>query len=254
MQPASSEQFKLAIEKIDELDSELAKAFHKKLHKSEGCVNILLTGSYDGLTKKLFDSICLSTADSSLEKKFKNKLLNYHKDHKDDPQSGHVLGAISMLQKFLKDSKLDFKGITITIDELGKHVEYAGSNQRDGDIYILQELAELCIKESEVPVFFNVMLHQAIEFYAKDLDKETKNEWRKIQGRFEEISFIEGPEQSMRVIAKALNHNLNKNQTANIKKDLKMPTQALLDIKVFPNITKIREGVNFSQKFFLSIP
>ena len=69
LQPASSEQFKLAIEKIDELDSELAKAFHKKLHKSEGCVNILLTGSYDGLTKKLFDSICLSTADSSLEKK-----------------------------------------------------------------------------------------------------------------------------------------------------------------------------------------
>ena len=54
------------------------------------------------------------------------------------------------------------------------------------------------------------MLHQAIEFYAKDLDKDTKNEWRKIQGRFEEISFIEGPEQSMRVIAKALKHNLNK--------------------------------------------
>ena len=94
------------------------------------------------------------------------------------------------------------------------------------------------------------MLHQAIEFYAKDLDKETKNEWRKIQGRFEEISFIEGPEQSMRVIAKALNHNLNKNQIANIKKDLKMPTQALLDIKVFPNITKIREGVNFFSEVF----
>ena len=108
-----------------------------------------------------------------MKKKFKNKLLNYHKDHKDDPQSGHVLEAISMLQKFLKDSNLDFKGITITIDELGKHVEYAGSNQRDGDIYILQELAEHCVKESEIPVFFNVMLHQAIEFYAKDLDKET---------------------------------------------------------------------------------
>ena len=42
-------------QKIGELDSELAKAFHKKLHKSEGCVNILFTGSYDGLTKKLFE-------------------------------------------------------------------------------------------------------------------------------------------------------------------------------------------------------
>ena len=76
------------------------------------------------------------------------------------------------------------------------------------------------------------MLHQAIEFYAKDLDKDTKNEWRKIQGRFEEISFIEGPEQSMRVIAKALKHNLNKNQHSNIKKDLKSPVQALLKLKI----------------------
>ena len=83
-----------------------------------------------------------------------------------------------MLQVFLQESKFNFKGITITIDELGKHVEYAGSNQRDGDIYILQELAEHYVKESKIPVFFNVMLHQAIEFYAKDLDKETKNEWR----------------------------------------------------------------------------
>ena len=250
LQPSSSKQFELAIDKIAELDSELAKDFFKKLNKSEGCLNILLTGSYDGLAKKLFDSICLGAADSSLEKKFKNKLITYHRDHKDNPQSGNVLEIISMLQMCLEDSKHNFKGITITIDELGKHVEYAGSNQKDGDIYILQELAEYCVKESKIPVFFNVMLHQAIEFYAKDLDKETKNEWRKIQGRFEEISFIEGPEQSMRVIAKALNHNLTKNQTANIKKDLKIPVQALLKIKVFPNITKIREGVNFFSEVF----
>ena len=72
LQPSSSKQFKLAITKIAELDDALAKAFHKKLHKSEGCVNILLTGSYDGLTKKLFDSICLGAAESSLEKKFIN--------------------------------------------------------------------------------------------------------------------------------------------------------------------------------------
>ena len=62
------------------------------------------------------------------------------------------------------------------------------------------------------------MLHQAIEFYAKELDKETKNEWRKIQGRFEEISFIEGPEQSIRVISKALQHNLTKTNIAKIKR------------------------------------
>ena len=54
----------------------------------------------------------------------------------------------------------------------------------------------------------------------------------------------------MRVIAKALKHNLNKNQHSNIKKDLKSPVQALLKLKIFPNITKIREGVNFFSEVF----
>ena len=117
LKPSSSKQFELAIDKIAELDSELAKDFFKKLNKSEGCLNILLTGSYDGLAKKLFDSIYLGAVDSSLEKKFKNKLITYHRDHKDNPQSGNVLEIISMLQMCLEDSKHNFKGITITIDE-----------------------------------------------------------------------------------------------------------------------------------------
>ena len=250
LQPSNTDQFKLAIEKIKEIDEEVAKAFFKKLNKCDGCFNILLTGSYDGLTKKLFDSIAQSLSASLLEKKYKLKIQKYYDEHSHQPQSSNVIEILHLLRNSLKDSKFKFKGITITIDELGKHVEYAGSNQKDGDIYILQELAEFCVKGSSMPIFFSVMLHQAIEFYAKDLDKDTKNEWRKIQGRFEEISFIEGPEQSMRVIAKALKHNLNKNQHAKIKKDLKIPVQALLTLKIFPNITKIREGVNFFSEVF----
>ena len=250
LQPSNTDQFKLAIEKIKEIDEEVAKAFLKKLNKCDGCFNILLTGSYDGLTKKLFDSIAQSLSASLLEKKYKLKIQKYYDEHSHQPQSSNVIEILDLLRNSLKDSKFKFKGITITIDELGKHVEYAGSNQKDGDIYILQELAEFCVKGSSMPIFFSVMLHQAIEFYAKDLDKDTKNEWRKIQGRFEEISFIEGPEQSMRVIAKALKHNLNKNQHAKIKKDLKIPVQALLTLKIFPNITKIREGVNFFSEVF----
>ena len=250
LQPSNSDQFKLAIEKIKEIDDDVAKAFSKKLKNSDGCFNILLTGAYDGLTKKLFDSVVQSLSSNILEKKYQSKIQKYYKHHSHQPQSSHVIEILELLRTCLNDSKFKFKGITITIDELGKHVEYAGSNQKDGDIYILQELAEFCVHGSSIPIFFNVMLHQAIEFYAKDLDKDTKNEWRKIQGRFEEISFIEGPEQSMRVIAKALKHNLNKNQHSNIKKDLKSPVQALLKLKIFPNITKIREGVNFFSEVF----
>lgn len=249
-QPSNSEQHKLAIKKIEELDLDLAKAYSKTLKGSDGCFNILLTGSYESLAKRLFDAIAIAIEDSLLEKSYKKKLISFYKEHKNNPQSSNVIELLKNLRVSLVVSKARIKGISITIDELGKHVEYAGSNQKDGDIYILQELSEYCVAESEVPIFFNVMLHQGIEFYAKELDTETKAEWRKIQGRFEEISFIEGPEQSMRVIAKALKHDLNQSQAAKIKTNLKVPVQALLKAKIFPNMSKIREGVNFFSEVF----
>jgi len=53
LQPSDSEQSKLAIKKIAEIDVELSRAYDQKLKNSDGCINILLTGSYEGLTKKL---------------------------------------------------------------------------------------------------------------------------------------------------------------------------------------------------------
>ena len=54
----------------------------------------------------------------------------------------------------------------------------------------------------------------------------------KIQGRFEEISFIEGPEQSMRVLAKALKNHKTKSAIKS-KNCVKNSGQALLKAKIF---------------------
>ena len=249
-QPSSSDQYKLAIKKISEIDTDLSKAYNNKLKTSDGLLNILITGSYEGLTKKLFRAFEKVIQESILESKFKRKLLKFHKDKAHDASSDDLLDLLQMLQASIHGSKTNYKGISITIDELGKHVEYAGSNQKDGDIYVLQKIAEHCVSESHAPILFNVMLHQGIEFYAKELDTETKAEWRKIQGRFEEISFIEGPEQSMRVLAKALKNFLKPSQLSKVKTELKTPVQALLKAKIFPNMNKIREGVNFFSEVF----
>ena len=249
-QPSSSDQHKLAIKKISEIDEDLSKAYNDKLKTSDGLLNILITGSYEGLTKKLFHVFEKVIQESVLETKFKRTLLKFHKDKVHDASSDDLLDLLQMLQSSINSSKTNYKGISITIDELGKHVEYAGSNQKDGDIYVLQKISEHCVSESHAPILFNVMLHQGIEFYAKELDTETKAEWRKIQGRFEEISFIEGPEQSMRVLAKALKNSLKPSQLSKVKTELKTPVQALLKAKIFPNMNKIREGVNFFSEVF----
>ena len=153
-QPVSSKLHLQAIEKLKEVDSELAKGFKKKLTNTESGLNIILTGSYESLEKKLFESIGESIYNFKIEKKYKEDLIKLYKLKKNEPKSSDILDFISKIQSYLSLSKYNFSAITITIDELGKHIEYAGSNASDGDIYILQQLAEHCVAESEIPVFF----------------------------------------------------------------------------------------------------
>lgn len=62
-----------------------------------------------------------------------------------------------------------------------------------------------------------VLLHQSFEQYAKGLGENLKKEWSKVQGRFEEVPFIESSEQVMRVVSAAFTQNLNRKERSAIK-------------------------------------
>ena len=76
----------------------------------------------------------------------------------------------------------------MVIDELGKFVQFCRQKQNQGDLFLLQQLAENTALAHQCSFNLIAMLHQSLDVYAKDLDEETKNEWKKIQGRFNEIS------------------------------------------------------------------
>ena len=97
-------------------------------------------------------------------------------------------------------------GLILVIDEMGKYLEYAA--QADGDIFIFQEIAEVFTKLKTTLghelIFINI-LHQSFEDYAAHSQSSAfQIEWTKIQGRFENILFNLGFEQSVDLIAGAL--------------------------------------------------
>ena len=94
-------------------------------------------------------------------------------------------------------------GILLVIDELGKNLEYASHEQGAEDLYLLQQLAELP-KDSKTPVYILGILHQAFAEYGQRLASVQRNEWAKIQGRFEDIPFAESSGQMMRLIGQAI--------------------------------------------------
>ncbi len=108
--------------------------------------------------------------------------------------------VLSLIQEIVQASATD---VLLIIDELGKNLEYASHNQGAEDLYLLQQLAELRPQKNG-RVFLVGLLHQSFADYGERLASVQRNEWAKIQGRFEDILFRNTPAQTMRLIGQAI--------------------------------------------------
>ncbi|QQS48480.1 MAG: hypothetical protein IPM66_07560 [Acidobacteriota bacterium] len=94
-------------------------------------------------------------------------------------------------------------GVLLVIDELGKCLEYAAQQRGVGDLYLLQQIAELP-NNTGAPVYLVGLLHQAFSEYGYGLGTVERNEWAKIQGRFEEIPFTGSATQMAQMIGQVI--------------------------------------------------
>ena len=95
-------------------------------------------------------------------------------------------------------------GLLLVIDEFGKFLEYASQYPAQGDIHVLQELAEFADRSEKTPLFLLTILHQAFEMYGQRTAKLQREEWEKIQGRFEDVPFTEPTEHLLRLVGTAI--------------------------------------------------
>ncbi|HBY81554.1 MAG TPA: hypothetical protein DEG47_32230, partial [Cyanobacteria bacterium UBA11148] len=94
-------------------------------------------------------------------------------------------------------------GVLLIIDELGKNLEFAVQNQGVEDLYLFQQLAELP-KDKNYQIYLLGLLHQSFADYGERLTSVQRNEWAKIQGRFEDIPFKDSDAQMMMLIGQAI--------------------------------------------------
>ena len=95
-------------------------------------------------------------------------------------------------------------GLLLVVDELGKFLEYATQDSAHGDLFVLQSLAEFAARSDQTPFLMLTILHQAFEQYAQRLATSQREEWAKVQGRFEDVAFVEPTEQVLRLIGDAI--------------------------------------------------
>lgn len=121
-------------------------------------------------------------------------------------------------------------GLLLIVDELGKHLEYAALHPGDGDPFVLQSLAERTGRADAPPLVLVTVLHQAFERYAVGLSTEQREAWVKVQGRFEEVAFVEPVGETLRLLAAAIEADI---PAATVRKGRKTVT-ALLKAATLP--------------------
>ncbi len=113
-----------------------------------------------------------------------------------------VLDFLSTLSA--EAEKQSFSGILLLVDEAGKTLEYALQDRGGGDVYIFQQLAEYANRQTKMPLLFLITLHQMFDDYLDLSDRTLRNEWNKVQERFQTIQFSESAATTMQMVAFAL--------------------------------------------------
>ncbi len=81
--------------------------------------------------------------------------------------------------------------IAIVWDEFGRHLEGIVNEGRARELDAVQRLAEWAVRARNPSASFTLLLHQNLLAYASALNQTSRNEWRKVEGRFEQIRFVE---------------------------------------------------------------
>lgn len=104
----------------------------------------------------------------------------------------------------LLEAMADQAPVIIVLDEFGKNLEHFAANPAAGDLFVLQELAERCAAaNTRYPALLLTLQHLAFDDYVRGASATQRREWGKVQGRFEDVPFLDSADQTLRLIPAA---------------------------------------------------
>ncbi|RKT46605.1 hypothetical protein BDD21_4129 [Thiocapsa rosea] len=193
-----AEQHSAAMAVLETAAPDLATRFGTAHPNGRGYLRVAINGIPDSLIRQLMLGLALAVEQAGLPAALVDDVLSAAQP---GTPMDHILHLVGRVQRAWAHA--GGSGVLIEIDELGKFLEYESYHPQHREIHLLQLLAEHAQVASVAPLYLLVMLHQAFEYYSQRLGKQLRDEWQKVQGRFESIAFIEPAEQSLRIVGAA---------------------------------------------------
>lgn len=106
------------------------------------------------------------------------------------------------------------RALLLVIDEFGKNLEAYAKSDHEADLYLLQQIAETASERPDgAALLVFTVQHLSFEAYAEAASVQQRREWAKVQGRFEDIPFIDSAATARDLIATAIEHDTDPTYT-----------------------------------------
>ena len=113
--------------------------------------------------------------------------------------------------------------VVILWDEFGRHIESLIAEGRSAALSEIQLLAEFVSRSIAIPVTLGLLLHQELLQYASNSPASVRAEWRKIEGRFQTIQYIDDSKEIYRLLSEVVSEQ----NCSNILLDEQVQSSAL---------------------------
>jgi hypothetical protein len=107
----------------------------------------------------------------------------------------------ALIAALLTAARSDRGGLLLILDELGKMLEHEALD--GGDVHLLQDLAEHASRSDGRLVVIGI-LHQSFDQYAARASRDSRQEWAKVQGRYQDIAFLTGADETVALLGRAI--------------------------------------------------
>ena len=113
-----------------------------------------------------------------------------------------VIAALSKIRERFCPDPID--RLAIVWDEFGRHLEELVVRGTAASLADVQTLAEFCARTKRVPTTLALLLHQGLSRYATNTSVTVQREWKKIEGRFETIQFVDNSKELYQLIGQIM--------------------------------------------------
>jgi len=174
--------------RIGDVDEELGEVLTNRINDGRKGLPLVLEGYEPDAADGIF-----------LQAKKRLGSLRRPRNHKSDP--------LSMLEAVWKRAKKqNFDRIAIVWDEFGRHLETLADESKTRELLFVQQISEWAARKKFPSVTLGLILHQNFLHYADNLSQTARNGWKKIEGRFETIHYVEDSCEIYELIASVISN------------------------------------------------